>query len=58
MVLALAALREATAYICVRENEVRWRKKIDELAGDQAATVRRAEASLVMAYFESCTNVV
>ena len=55
-VLALAALREATAYICVGENEVKWRKEIDELAGDLAATVRRAEACLVMLYFQNnCT---
>ena len=57
-VLALASLREATAYICVAPNDVQWRKEIDELARNQAITVQRAEASLVNAYFKSGMNGV
>ena len=52
-VLALAALREAAAYMGADGNEVRWRKEIDELAEGHAATVRKAEACLVMAYVRS-----
>ena len=55
-VLALAALREATAYICAGEHERQWRQEIDVVAGNQADAVRRAEACLVTLYFQNtCT---